>query len=118
QRQVNLEDLVLYTRLTMPLSQYKQIGPHVQIAQKMKQRGEDVGVGSTIAYIVKEGRGLIRDRVVPYQEGEPLNVQYDADYYIENQVIPAVMRIMTAFGFKKEDLIYQRTEQMSLEKWF
>jgi DNA polymerase I len=118
ERTVNLEDLVIYTRLTMPLSQYKQIGPHVQIAKNMKQRGEDVGVGSTIAYIVKEGKGLIRDRVVPYEEGESQDILYDADYYIENQVIPAVMRIMSAFGLRKEDLVYQKTEQMSLEKWF
>lgn len=118
ERTVNLEDLVIYTRLTMPLSQYKQVGPHVQIAKNMKQRGEEVGVGSTIAYIVKEGRGLIRDRVVSYEEGESQDILYDADYYIENQVIPAVMRIMSAFGLRKEDLVYQKTEQMSLEKWF
>ncbi len=115
-REVDMKDLVIYTRLTMPLSQYKQEAPHVHIARKMKERGQDVGVGSTIAYVVSEGKGLIRDRAVVYEEGA--DILYDADYYIENQVLPAVMRIMTAFGYSNDQLLYQKTEQISLEKWF
>ena len=117
-REVDIEDLVIYTRLTMPLSQYKAVAPHVHIAKKMKERGEDVGVGSTIAYVVKEGKGLVRDRAVSYDEFVKRGVAYDADYYIENQLLPAVMRIMVAFGYSKDGLVYQKTEQVSLEKWF
>ena len=117
-REVDPRDLVIYTRLTMPLSQYKAVAPHVQLAREMRDRGEDVSVGSTIAYIVGEGKGLIRDRAVLYDEFIKKNVPYDADYYIENQVLPAVMRIMVAFGYSKDGLIYQKTEQQSLEKWF
>ena len=117
-REVDPQDLVIYTRLTMPLSQYKAVAPHVKLALKMRDRGEEVGVGSTIAYIVAEGKGLVRDRAVLYSEFVKNNVLYDADYYIENQVVPAVMRIMTAFGYSKDGLVYQKTEQMSLEKWF
>lgn len=117
-REVDPSDLIIYTRLTMPLSQYKAMAPHVFIAKKMRERGEDVGVGSTIAYIVTEGKGLIRDRAVLYDEFVKKGLPYDADYYIENQVLPAVMRIMTAFGYSKDGLTYQKTEQMSLEKWF
>lgn len=117
-REVAVEDLVIYTRLTMPLSQYKQLAPHVMIARKLKERGVDVGVGSTIAYVVKEGKGLIRDRAVFYEDFIQHDYLYDADYYIENQVLPAVMRIMTAFGYNKDGLIYQKTKQASLEKWF
>ena len=117
-REVDSKDLIIYTRLTMPLSQYKALAPHVYIAKKMRERGQDVGVGSTIAYIVTEGKGLIRDRAVLYDEFVKRGLLYDADYYIENQLLPAVMRIMTAFGYSKDGLIYQKTEQMSLEKWF
>ena len=117
-REVDPRDLVIYTRLTMPLSQYKAVAPHVQLAREMRDRGEDVSVGSTIAYIVAEGKGLIRDRAVLYDEFIKRNQPYDADYYIENQVLPAVMRIMVAFGHSKDGLIYQKTEQQSLEKWF
>jgi DNA polymerase I len=117
-REVDLQDLIIYTRLTMPLSQYKAVTPHVHIAKRMRERGEDVGVGSTIAYIVKEGKGLVRDRAVLYREFIRKGLSYDADYYIENQVLPAVMRIMAAFTYSQEGLVYQKTEQMSLEKWF
>lgn len=116
--EVPVEDLVIYTRLTMPLSQYKQLAPHVLIAQKLKEQGKDVGMGSTIAYVVKEGKGLVRDRAVPYEDFEQGDYPYDAQYYIENQVLPAVMRLMKAFGYEKERLIYQKTKQISLEKWF
>jgi DNA polymerase I len=117
-REVDPNDLIIYTRLTMPLSQYKAVAPHVHLARQMRDRGEEVGVGSTIAYIVTEGKGLIRDRAVLYDEFIKKGLLYDADYYIENQVLPAVMRIMTAFGYSKDGLIYQKTEQVSLEKWF
>jgi len=117
-REVDAEDLIIYTQLTMPLSQYKQVGPHVQIAKQMRERGEDVGVGSTIAYIVREGKGLVRDRAVLYDEFVRRGLNYDADYYIENQVLPAVMRIMAAFSYSEDGLVYQKTEQISLEKWF
>lgn len=117
-REVDVTDLIIYTRLTMPLSQYKQVGPHVQIAKRMKRRGEEVGAGSTIAYVVTEGSGLIRDRSVLYSEFIKRGLTYDADYYIENQVLPAVMRVMKAFGYSEEELVYQKTQQTSLEKWF
>ncbi len=117
-REVDAEDLIIYTQLTMPLSQYKQVGPHVQVAKQMRERGEDVGVGSTIAYIVREGKGLVRDRAVLYDEFVRRGLNYDADYYIENQVLPAVMRIMAAFSYSEDGLVYQKTEQISLEKWF
>lgn len=118
QREVDPKDLIILTRLTMALSQYKQVAPHVQIAKRMEQRGEEVGAGSTIAYIVTEGSGLIRDRSFLYDEFVKRDLLYDADYYIENQVISAVMRVMVAFGYTKEDLIYEKTQQTSLEKWF
>ncbi len=117
-REVNAEDLVIYTQLTMPLSQYKQVAPHVQLAKEMRERGEEVGVGSMIAYVVREGKGLIRDRAVLYDEFVKKGMNYDADYYIENQVLPAVIRILSAFGFSEKELLYQKTEQISLEKWF
>ena len=42
------------------------------------------------------------DKPIPEEvkEGE-----YDADYYIEHQIVPAVERIFNVLGYKKEDLI-------------
>jgi len=38
-KEIPLKDLTIYEQLTKPLSQYKQIGPHVVAAQKMLRRG-------------------------------------------------------------------------------
>ena len=37
----------------MPLSSYKQIGPHVVVARQMKEKGGDIKAGSIISFIVK-----------------------------------------------------------------
>ena len=42
---------------------------------------------------------------------------YDADYYINNQVMPAVGKIFEVMGFAEEDLI-QEKEQSTLGKFF
>ncbi|RZN50418.1 DNA polymerase [archaeon] len=116
ENRVPIDDLVIDTQLTMALSQYKAIGPHVQIAKRLKERGDDVRVGTIISYLVLKGQGRIRDKVIPVDEynGEEI----DANYYIQNQVIPSVARILQPLGYSKEELEYQRTRQSSLEGWF
>jgi len=113
---VPIEDLVIDTQLTMGLSQYKSIGPHVQIAKLLKDRGEDIKMGTIVSYIVLKGSGRIRDRVIPASDYKGENI--DTDYYIKNQVIPAVARILKPLGYSEEDLEYQSTSQSNLDKWF
>ena len=43
--------------------------------------------------------------------------EYDADYYIHNQVVPAVERIFEVLGYSKEELI-EHKEQKKLEGFF
>jgi DNA polymerase I len=88
----------------------------VQVAKRLKERGEDVRVGTIISYLVLKGQGRIRDKVIPVDEynGEEI----DANYYIQNQVIPSVARIMQPLGYSKDELEYQKTRQSSLEGWF
>lgn len=113
---VPIEDLVIDTQLTMSLSQYKTIGPHVQVAKALKERGEDVRVGTIISYLVLKGTGRIRDKAIPADEykGE----QLDTEYYVKNQVIPAVARILQPLGFGEEDLDNKQVPQSNLDKWF
>jgi len=116
ENKVPVEDLVIDTQLTMALTQYKTIGPHVQIAKLLKKRGEDVRVGTIISYLVLRGSGRIRDRVIP--AGDYKDDLLDNDYYIKNQVIPAVGRILKPLGYGEDDLEYQKTSQSNLDKWF
>nr|P74918.1 RecName: Full=DNA polymerase; AltName: Full=Pol Tfu; Contains: RecName: Full=Homing endonuclease PI-TfuI; AltName: Full=Tfu pol-1 intein; Contains: RecName: Full=Homing endonuclease PI-TfuII; AltName: Full=Tfu pol-2 intein [Thermococcus fumicolans]CAA93738.1 DNA polymerase and endonuclease [Thermococcus fumicolans] len=111
------EKLVIHEQITRELKDYKATGPHVAIAKRLAARGIKVRPGTVISYIVLKGSGRIGDRTIPFDEFDPTKHRYDAEYYIENQVLPAVERILKAFGYKKEDLRYQKTRQVGLGAW-
>ncbi len=111
------EKLVIHEQITRELKDYKATGPHVAIAKRLAAKGIKVRPGTVISYIVLKGSGRIGDRAIPFDEFDPAKHKYDAEYYIENQVLPAVERILKAFGYRKEDLKYQKTKQVGLGAW-
>lgn len=114
QGKVPLEELVIYTQLTKPISQYEQIAPHVAVAKKIIERGGQVRAGATMSYVVTKGSGSISDRAEPAEDAEG----YDPDYYVNNQVLPAAMRILAGLGYKEEDILAEdKEEQSSLKKY-
>jgi len=112
---VKLEDLVIFEQVTRPLSQYKQIGPHVKAAQKAKSRGRPIEEGSVIGFVIVKGSGSISDRAEPVEDVKPN--QYDPDYYIEHQILPASMRVLKALGYTEQQVLSGRI-QASLGEWF
>lgn len=114
---VPLEKLIIHEQITRELRDYKAVGPHVAIAKRLAAKGIKIKPGTIISYIVLRGSGKISDRVVLLTEYDPRKHKYDPDYYIENQVLPAVLRILEAFGYRKEDLKYQSSKQTGLESW-
>ncbi len=111
------EKLVIHEQITRDLKDYKATGPHVAIAKRLAARGIKIRPGTVISYIVLKGSGRIGDRAIPADEFDPTKHRYDAEYYIENQVLPAVERILKAFGYRKEDLRYQKSRQVGLGAW-
>ncbi|CAI1492196.1 DNA polymerase [Thermococcus nautili] len=111
------EKLVIHEQITRDLRDYKATGPHVAVAKRLAARGVKIRPGTVISYIVLKGSGRIGDRAIPFDEFDPTKHRYDAEYYIENQVLPAVERILKAFGYRKEDLRYQKTKQVGLGAW-
>ena len=99
---VDNKERVIHTQITKPLHQYKQVGPHVVAAQKIEEHGVKVSRGTIVRYIIVKGKGSISQRAVPYEYSEGFD--YDKDYYIKNQLIPAVERIMYSFGYTRKDL--------------
>jgi len=112
---VDLDDLIIYTQLTMPIEQYRAIGPHVAAAKKLRTKGAQIEPGMIIAYIEAKGTGSISERAVPVEDFK--GMKYDADYYVENQVLPAVMRIMEVLGYNEADLKFEKEKQLSLAKF-
>lgn len=101
-RDVDMEDLLIRTQLRMAVNDYSSEGPHVVAAKRMEASGIPVSSGMLIEYFVGEGTGKkIGDRV--YLAGE--RVKYDIDYYLNNQILPAVENIFEVFGVDVKSVI-------------
>lgn len=100
---VELDDLTILEQITRPLSQYEAIGPHVKAAQKAKARGRPVGEGTIMGFIITKGTGSISDRAEPVEDVKP--GQYDPDYYINHQVLPASMRVLKALEYTEDEVL-------------
>jgi DNA polymerase I/DNA polymerase-2 len=109
---VKLEDLVIFEQITRPLSQYEQIGPHVRAAQKAKERGRQIFEGSVIGFVITKGKGSVSERAEPVEDVKP--DQYDPEYYIEHQILPASMRVLKAIGITKEDILSDKKQKKIL----
>jgi DNA polymerase Pol2 len=94
-RKVGLDELMIRTQLRRPLGEYVAEGPHVVAAKKMVAAGVPVSTGMLIEYFIGDGSGKrIGDRV--HLAGD--KVGYDVDYYLNNQILPAVENIFDVFG--------------------
>lgn len=100
-REINKDELMIKSQLTKPLSEYIANSPHVTAARKMLQVGLPVRPGMMIEYYVAEtkkekgkGKMLVRERIKLPEEKE----EYDIEYYIGHQIIPAVENIFEVFG--------------------
>lgn len=100
---IPLKDLIIIEQLTKPLSEYKAIGPHVVAARKIKERGRPIGEGMPIMFIITKGKGSISERSEPFEDVSIKDVDYS--YYIEHQIIPAALRVLTVLGVTEEELI-------------
>lgn len=111
---VDMDELVIYSQITKPLSKYEQIGPHVVAARKAQERGRTIRPGTSISLIITKGEGSISSRAEPFEDAK----DYDPDYYINNQVIPAAMRVLSGLGYTEEDFSGEGPPQASLEGFF
>ncbi len=100
-RKVPLEKMVIYTEIQKPLDSYESRGPHVAAALKAMKRGIKVGVGSIIGYVITDRGGKISDRAEYYLFAD----SYDPEYYIKNQVLPAVLPILQALGYDERSVL-------------
>ncbi len=102
-RNIDKKQLLIRTQLKKPLSKYKSEGPHVAVARKMLEQGIPIDAGMLISYYIaetKKKRALVRERAKLPEEKE----EYDINYYINNQIIPAVENILQVFNIKKQDI--------------
>lgn len=106
-RDVDMDKLVIKTQLKRAVEDYKALGPHVVIAKRMIEKGMKVNVGMLIEYYIAEGvngkRSLVRDRARMVDEMKKGN--YDIEYYLNSQILPAVENIFEVFGVSGRGLV-------------
>ncbi len=100
--EIEIKDLVIYEQLTKPIEEYKQISPHVVAARKMKERGISIFPGMIILYVITKGSGSISERAEPIEFVKKTDI--DFDYYINNQIIPAALRILQVLDINEEKI--------------
>ncbi len=98
---VPLDKLRIYTQMTKRPENYESKAPHIEAAKKAIKRGEEIDPGDTIAYVITRGGGTISDRseLLKYADS------YDAEYYIENQVVPVAVRVLKVLGYTEDQLL-------------
>ena len=117
ERKIDKKDLMIRTQLKKPISEYKAISPHVIAAKKMKEQEIPVTQGDLIEYYIAETENkkakLVREKVkLPNEKGE-----YNIEYYLEKQILPAVENIFHVFKINIKEIIDGK-KQDNLNKWF
>jgi len=109
------EEFEIRTQLTKPVEEYESTAPHVAVAKRLIKEGHEIVPGMVIKYIITSGKGTIGSRARVTEQCS--NEDYDADYYIENQVVPSVIKIFEVFGYSEKDLA-EKGAQDKLSKFF
>jgi len=122
-REIDLSMLIIRTQLKKSIHEYKAESPHVTIAKKMLEKGMPVDIGMLIEYYISESDSgkknknsktkiLVRERAkLPDEPGE-----YDIEYYLNNQIFPAVENIFEIFNVNIKEL-FQNTKQTNLDNF-
>ena len=100
--EIPIADLTIRKTLTKPIEKYAVRAPHVEVARKLMKEGWTLTVGDKVAYVIVKGPGNLFQKAKPYNQVKPEEV--DKDYYLENQVKPAAMRILELFGVNAKQL--------------
>jgi len=100
--EVPIADLTIRKTLTKPIEDYQVRSPHVEVAKKLLKQGWYLAVGDKISYVITKGKGKLFEKAEPYAQVK--QDQVDVEYYLENQVKPAAMRILELFGVSEKQL--------------
>lgn len=104
---VPLEKLAISTQLNKNPKSYEVKSPELTAAKKMLKAGLHVEKGSMITYVVGKKGKSISEKAEPLELAE----DYDTDYYINHQLLPAVMKIMKELGYDEYSMLHGGKQQ-------
>lgn len=108
--------LIIQTFVHKSLESYKTLNPAMSAVKNAKDKGKKFKVGDLVEYIVTEKSGKTiseKSQIAEFVKEK----DYDSDYYINNQLIPALLPIMEEIGVTKDELI-TNTKQKGLGEFF
>ena len=127
-----IEKFVIQTQLTKAFKDYEVKSPELAAALKYnaKGKGEKLGQGSIVRFVITRSGGTSADlykackklthakkgsssKASVSEKAEVLELakDYDADYYINHQIIPSVLRILKELGVSQDDLKMEGKQQ-------
>jgi DNA polymerase I len=99
---MSIGSLTIRKTLTKQIEDYKVRTPHVEVAKTLVKQGWDLGVGDKVAYVIAKGPGRLFQKAKPPGRLTPQDI--DVEYYVDNQIKPAAMRILERFGVSERQL--------------
>ncbi len=100
---MELKDLVIHTQLRKGIRNYDIKSPELAAAKKAIERGvkrRDELEGAAIGYVITKHGNSISEKA----EIDETAKDYDPDYYIDHQVIPATLKILKELGYNADEL--------------
>jgi DNA polymerase I len=98
-----IKDLVINTQLRKGIDSYDSKSPELGAAKKAVQKGlktRDEVEHAVIGYVITKHGNSISEKA----ELQEFAVDYDPDYYINHQVLPATMKILKELDFQEDEL--------------
>lgn len=92
---VPLEELAIVTQLNKNPENYEVISPELSAARKAMKQGKPFERGSVISYVITRKGKSISEKAEPLESAEG----YDPDYYVNNQILPSVLKILKELGY-------------------
>ncbi len=100
---VPLKELAINTQLRKGMDKYDSKSPELSAAKKAVEAGvksKDEVEHAVISYVITSHGNSVSDKA----ELEEMAKDYDADYYINSQVMPAVMKILKELNYSEDEL--------------
>lgn len=98
--EATLEEVAIYTQIKKDPKNYDIKSPELSAVEKGIARGKKIGRGSIISYVITKKGKSISDKAELLEFAE----NYDPSYYIDNQVLPSVMKILKELGYDEYEL--------------
>ncbi len=108
---VNLDDLTIWTQLRKSPKDYQIMSPEISAFLKAQKAGLQV-TENLVGYVVTSNGKTISEKA----QVREMAKDYDADYYINKQILPAVLKILSELGVEEDDIL-TNSKQHTLGGW-